>query len=136
MKKPVLFLSTFLSVLAFLLVAVNPAAAAAGFVVSTATASRSGLTIVFLEYSTTPYFGVTTTFSQGIGYPTSCGPAGNGLLKCVVSSQLAKYHAGRTAYIIMNGSEDNKAFFIVPEAPPQKEKKGECGDDQCCEDCD
>lgn len=136
MKKPVLFLSTFLSVLAFLLVAVNPAAAAAGFVVSTATASRSGLTIVFLEYSTTPYFGVTTTFSQGIGYPTSCGPAGNGLLKCVVSSQLAKYHAGRTAYIIMNGSEDNKAFFVVPEAPPQKAKKDDCGDDQCCEECD
>ena len=136
MKRSVLFLSTFVSVLAFLLVAANPAAAAAGFVVSTATATRSGLTVVYLEYSTTPYFGVTTTFSQGIGYPTSCGPAGNGLLKCVISSQLAKYHTGRTAYIIMNGSEDNKAYFIVPEAPPEKPKKGECGGDQCCNDCD
>lgn len=136
MKKALSVSLSIVCALAFLFGIVSPVSAAAGFVVSTATASKSGLTIVFLEYSTTPYFAVTQTYSQGIGYPTTCGPAGNGLLKCVVSSQLAKYHAGRTAYIIMNGSEDNKAFFIVPEAPVQKEKKGECGDDQCCGDCD
>ena len=136
MKKSVLFLFTFVSVLAFLLVAANPAAAAAGFVVSTASATRSGTTVVYLEYSSTPYFAVTTTYSQGIGYPTACGPSGSGFLKCVISSQLAKYHADQTAYIIMNGSEDNKAYFTVPEF---EQKKDPCQEEnvnpraRCCQ---
>lgn len=135
MKKSMLTFATFIGVLALLLATVNPVGAAAGFVVSTVNVTKGGTVVVFLEYSTTPYFAVTTTFSKGIGYPTACGPAGNGLLKCVISSQLAVYHANQTAYIIMNGSDDNKAFFIVPEAP-EKPKKGDGCGNECCEDCD
>ena len=135
MKKSVLVLSALISVLALVLIAVNPVAAAAGFVVSTASANKNGSVVVYLEYSTTPYYMVTTTFSQGIGYPTTCSPSGAGFLKCVINGQLAKYHADQTAYIIMNGSDDNKAYFIVPELP-ERQRRDTCGDDQCCGDCD
>jgi len=121
MKKFVSISFAIVSTLAFLLIAASPVGAAAGFVVSTAQATRSGTTVVYLEYSSTPYFAVTTTFSNGIGYPTTCGPSGSGFLKCVISSQLAQYHANQTAYIIMNSSEDNKAFFTVPEFEPKKD---------------
>ncbi|MBV6397318.1 MAG: hypothetical protein HFACDABA_02929 [Anaerolineales bacterium] len=132
----------FVLVIAFVFTAVQPASAAAGFVVSTATANRNGSVVVYLEYSSTPFFASTTTFVQGIGYYTFCSPSGSGLLKCTINGQIAKYHANHTAYIIMNGSADNKAFFTVPEY----EQKEKCKDSppnndasykessQCCDD--
>lgn len=132
MKRAISFSVTMIAVLAFVLGAANPAGAAAGFIVSTAQASRSGSVVVYLEYTTTPFFAFTTTFAKGIGYPTYCHPSGSTLLKCTINGQLAKHHANQTAYIIMNGSDDNKAYFIVPEVP---EKPGrDC--QECCPDCD
>lgn len=133
MKKAISTSISMFAALALILIAAQPAAAAAGFIVSTAQATRSGTVVVYLEYSSTPYYAVTTTFSQGIGYFTACGPSGSGFLKCTINGQLAKHHANQTAYIIMNGTEDNKAYFIVPEVP-EKPSRG-CGQ-ECCPECD
>lgn len=120
MKKLTSISFALVVVLAFLFTSVRPASAAAGFVVSTATANKNGSVVVYLEYGATPFFANTATFTQGIGYPTFCSPSGVGLLKCTINGQIAKYHANQTAYIVMNGSDDNKAFFIVPELKEQE----------------
>lgn len=139
MKEASLTVLVFVLVFAFVFTAVQPASAAAGFVVSTATANRNGSVVVYLEYSSTPFFASTTTFVHGIGYYTFCAPSGAGLLKCTVNGEIARRHADQTAYIIMNGSADNKAFFTVPEYE-QKEKCQTNGDvgfksaAQCCDD--
>lgn len=115
MKKLIPTTFTLVLVFAFLFTSAGPVSAAAGFVVSTATANKNGSVVVYLEYGATPFFANTATFAQGIGYPTFCSPSGAGLLKCTINGQIAKYHADQTAYIIMNGSDDNKAYFVVPE---------------------